>query len=492
MKLQKGGDGAQADQNILKRAWAAFYAPADDDRPHSVQPLGWLLGSFGLILFLSVALLAYFSIKRSETAMSDLLAEKGTSLLMVLESALRTGMRGAVGLQLQPLLQEMTRSPDIEFVAVTMPDGTILAHSDRARIGENLRLDGDQLLGEAELAALAPGDEEKWQILQIEGKRIFLLFRHFTLGHKDWAKDVPEPTIFLGMDISPFEITRTQNRNYVFMLCVVTFLIGLIGLMTLYYAERAKESGKKQKLAEREIVRLETEMRRQEKLAAIGTLAAGVAHEIRNPLSSIKGYATYFRQKFAEDSEDREAANVMLNEVTRLNRVISDLLGLSAQKKLQLKPVNIELVINHVVRLLRQNATNREISIDRKFARTIPPALVDMERLSQALLNLCLNGFDAMKNGGHLTLAVSGGKNRICILVKDTGCGIPPEIMEKIFDPYFTTKGSGTGLGLPMVHKIIREHNGEIDVSSSLADEHGENVGTIFRIWMPVAHHGAA
>ncbi|MBD5608084.1 MAG: two-component system sensor histidine kinase ZraS, partial [Desulfovibrio sp.] len=235
--------------------------------------------------------------------------------------------------------------------------------------------------------------------------------------------------------------------------------------------------------------RLESEMRRQEKLAAIGTLAAGVAHEIRNPLSSIKGYATYFKQKFPENSEDSEAADVMLNEANRLNRVISDLLSLSAQGSLKLKPIDLTAVANHVLRLLRQNAKSRKITIETKFAARIPLVMADMEKISQALLNICLNAFDAMGEGGTLTVAISGGKNRVCLLARDTGSGIPPEIMEKIFDPYFTTKGSGTGLGLPMTHKIVREHNGEIDATSRVGTA-GTDGETIFKIWLPAAPRG--
>lgn len=485
MKKQRLEDAAV---NPLKTVWAV--SEGDEEDSSSPARLGWLLGALAAVLAAAVGFVAFLAIKRSETAMSDLLAEKGSSLLGVLESALRTGMRGPAGLQLQALLEEMTRSPDIEFVAVTMPDGVILAHSDRGRIGETLWLEGAPLDVES-LAALDPGELEKWRVARAEGKRLFLLYRHFTLGHKDWASDVPEPTIFLGMDISPFEITRGQNRGYIIMLCLAVALVGFVCLLASAYARRASESRRKQRQAEGEVERLEKEIRRQEKLAAIGTLAAGVAHEIRNPLSSIKGYATYFKQKFPEDSEDREAAAAMLNEANRLNRVISDLLGLSARGELKLKPADLAAATAHVARLLRQNAASRGVNVIVRLAPRIPPALADMERISQALLNLCLNSLDAMSDGGTLTVAVSGGKNRICLIVRDTGSGIPPEIMEKIFDPYFTTKGSGTGLGLPMVYKIVRAHNGGVDVSSRIAGPSSPG-GTIFRIWLPVARESGA
>lgn len=476
---------SESGKNVFGKVWAAAETSPASQLDSSIMPLAWILISTGLILILTVGIITFIAIRKSEEAMSGLLAEKGASLLMAFESALRTGMRSQAGLQIQPLLEEMTRSPDIEFVALTMPDGIIIAHSDRTRIGDNLKFE-DDFLDEARLTALDPAENEKWKILQMEGKRLFLLYRHFTLGSRVWPEGIPEPTIFLGMDISPFEITRSQNRNYVIMLGSIIVLVAIAGLLALVYAQKAKESHKRQKMAEGEISRLEKEVQRQEKLAAIGTLAAGVAHEIRNPLSSIKGYATYFKQRFPEGSEDREAACVMLNETNRLNRVISDLLGLSTQGEMKIKPVQVDLIIKHILRLLRQNAASRDITLISRLAPKIPPVNADMEKLTQSLLNICLNAFDAVGAGGKVILAVSGGKHHICLSIKDNGKGIKPEILNKIFDPYFTTKGTGTGLGLAMVHKIITAHKGRIEVVSHPASD-GAPGETIFHIWLKAA-----
>lgn len=482
--------------SVSRSVWAEAEKDEADSNSTSAPEthLGLILACSAIILVLVVALVAWLATSRSEKAMARLLAEKGSSLLMVFESALKTGMKDSSGLQLQTLLEEITNSPDIEFVALTMPDGVILAHSDNERIGEVFHLENEDL-DENKMSLLAPGEEEKWKIASSEGHRVFLLYRNFTLGQKDWPGDVPEPVIFLGMDVSPFEITNSQNRSYATILSLVLMLAGLSCLLAVSFAQRAAESRKKQDKAETEVARLEGEVRRNEKMAAIGTLAAGVAHEIRNPLSSIKGYATYFTQRFPEGSEDREAAAVMVNEVNRLNRVITDLLGLAKPTDVKLKPVCMELVLRHVLRLLRQNASNHNVDISLKIAKLVPEIMADMERLSQALLNLCLNAMDAMEKGGTLLLAVSGGHKKICIMVSDTGKGIAPDIIQKIFDPYFTTKRTGTGLGLPMVHKIIKGHSGQVDVSSCLEkrDEEGRLVkagGTIFRLYLPITPSG--
>lgn len=489
--------------NPFRELWAVTehrqnLTSTSDSERNTVQGLSliWILGGTGIILILVVSLVAWFAIRRSEHAMSNLLAEKGSSLLMAFEGALKTGMRGQTGLQLQALLEEITNSPDIEFVVLTMPDGTIISHSDRNMIGETFHLD-DMIMNREEMKKLAPGPEEKWYMTKFDGRRIFLVYRTFTLGRKDWDSNVPKPVIFLGLDVSPFEITSSQNRSYITMLSVVTMLVGLACLLAISYAQRAAESRRRQKAAEGKVHRLEEEVRRNEKLVAIGTLAAGVAHEIRNPLSSIKGYATYFRERFPEGSDDREAAAVMVNEVNRLNRVITDLLGLSRPSQVNLRPVYLENVVAHVVRLIRQDAARRNVEIKCHIARRVPDVVADMERLSQALLNLCLNALEAMPEGGQLEIAVSGGKRRVWLIVRDSGNGISKEVMPKIFDPYFTTKRTGTGLGLPMVHKIIKAHSGEIDVVSRAPafDADGKKTApgmTVFRICLPVAKENGA
>ena len=165
--------------------------------------------------------------------------------------------------------EEMAASPDIIFVAVTMPDGTIVAHSKRFRLGEILQLEGQEL-DEKRMRDLDPGSAAQWGIMKMEGQRVFVVYRYFTPGLKDIPKGFPMPIIFLGLDVSPFEITRSQNRDYVAMLAAATLLAGLLCLLALYYAQRARESRRRQYKAEGEVHRLEEEVRRKEKLAAVG------------------------------------------------------------------------------------------------------------------------------------------------------------------------------------------------------------------------------
>jgi two-component system sensor histidine kinase HydH len=229
-----------------------------------------------------------------------------------------------------------------------------------------------------------------------------------------------------------------------------------------------------------EVRHLQDEIRRKEKLAAIGGLAAGVAHEIRNPLSSIKGIATYFKNKFEKDSNDNEMADVMIVEVDRLNRVISELLEFAKPTELKLETTDINSIVEHSVRLVEKEAFSKDISINLDLYNETLMADIDSDRFSQCLLNLYLNSQQAMIGGGQFNITVSlSDDNQIVIEVRDTGTGIKAENQSKIFDPYYTNKTTGTGLGLAIVHKVIEAHNGVIKVRSV------PGLGTTFTISIP-------
>lgn len=229
-----------------------------------------------------------------------------------------------------------------------------------------------------------------------------------------------------------------------------------------------------------EIRQLQYEIHKQEKLAAMGGLAAGVAHEVRNPLSSIKALATFFAGKFDDDRESREAAEVMVQEVDRLNRVITELLEFAKPSELNRQSEDIGLLVVRSIQLIKQDATNKDIHINLHLEKDICPVWIDPDRIAQCLLNLYINAIQAMPKGGTLTVQCSHFKSKhIIITVKDNGPGIPQEQLNSIYDPYFTTKNRGTGLGLAIVNKIIEAHQGQIDVESTTGQ------GTAFNISIP-------
>jgi two-component system sensor histidine kinase HydH len=217
-----------------------------------------------------------------------------------------------------------------------------------------------------------------------------------------------------------------------------------------------------------EVQELKREVERNKRLASIGRLAAGIAHEIRNPLSSIKGFATYFKERYREVPEDQKTAEIMVQEVERLNRVIGQLLEFARPMKLNKNQAQIEEVIRYSIKMIQKQAQEKGIAIHTNLSPDVKDISLDRDRISQVFINLYLNAIEAMEQGGTLRTdsSLDEESGRATIVVSDTGRGILREDLEHIFDPYFTTKQSGTGLGLAIVHRIIEAHNGEVRIES--------------------------
>lgn len=234
-----------------------------------------------------------------------------------------------------------------------------------------------------------------------------------------------------------------------------------------------------------ELRQLETELRRSERLAALGKMAAGVAHELRNPLSSIKGLAVLLKGKVAGDPEGLQTADVLVQEVERLNRSISELLDYARPEKLQLKPVALKIVLEKATTLVGIDAESLRIAISTDFAQGNDLVLVDEDKMNQVFLNLMLNAIQAMPDGGELRIRTELEKNSVLCIIEDSGEGIAEENLSRVFDPYFTTKSDGTGLGLALSAKIVEEHGGSIALESRL------NRGTRVTVRLPANRQAA-
>lgn len=226
---------------------------------------------------------------------------------------------------------------------------------------------------------------------------------------------------------------------------------------------------------------LQREVETTRRLAAIGKLAAGVAHEIRNPLSSIKGFATYFMKRYENEPRDVETANIMVQEVERINRTITQLLEFAKPLAVEKKDVDLGTLISHSLRLADHDIKRKAIDVCVEINTEQRTFCTDPDRLNQVLLNLYMNAVNAMEEQGRLRIRVDDGPGRtdLEIRVSDNGCGMDRETLEKIFDPYFTTRPQGTGLGLSIVHRIVENLGGEIRVES----EPGR--GTQFVVCLP-------
>jgi two-component system nitrogen regulation sensor histidine kinase GlnL len=236
---------------------------------------------------------------------------------------------------------------------------------------------------------------------------------------------------------------------------------------------------------------LDSVTRRVEQLASLGTLALGLAHEIRNPLSGIKGAAQLLRVALS-DPADIQATEVIIREVERLDGLLEQLRGLGTPARLQLAPLNIHRVLNDVLSLQRQAPEWGSIVLRKEFDPSLPPISGDAAQLTQVLLNLVKNAVESLGGRGTLTVTTRMETNYrvqsrtqrrqfLSVLVADDGPGVPEHVQSQLFSPFFTTKSRGTGLGLAVCHRIVTEHGGTI------AHEPRPGGGARFRVTLPVS-----
>jgi len=242
------------------------------------------------------------------------------------------------------------------------------------------------------------------------------------------------------------------------------------------------------------ISRLEETQQRIKKLEIAGQLAALVAHEIKNPLNSIGLTIDHLRDRFAPPEPEANEKFLALTqniakEVDRLNQIVEGFLRSAKPPTLSRQPTDLNDLIDETATSIAPQAQQQQVKIHRQFDRALPKLSVDYHQLRQALLNLMINALQAMPAGGELELSTTlvdgpggtgGAPSRVAIAVKDTGCGIPPEHLPRLFDPYFTTKQRGFGLGLSMVEQIVQHHGGTIDVASQPGN------GSVFTILLPI------
>jgi two-component system, NtrC family, sensor kinase len=238
------------------------------------------------------------------------------------------------------------------------------------------------------------------------------------------------------------------------------------------------------KVAERadEMKKINAQLFRSEKLASLGKLAAGVAHEINNPLTGILTNSSLLLEDLPADDPWREDVEVMVHETIRCREIVKRLLDFARQTKPQKRLANVNTLIENIILLVRNQASFRNIAIEKSLADDLAETLVDPDQIQQVFVNIILNAAEAMTKGGQLNISssMSSNKEYLLVTIADTGPGIPEDVRERIFDPFYTTKEHGTGLGLSISYGIVEQHGGEIRVESS------PGKGSLFTIQLPV------
>ena len=222
------------------------------------------------------------------------------------------------------------------------------------------------------------------------------------------------------------------------------------------------------------------ELIQAERLATAGKMAASFAHEIRNPLSSMRMLAQMLmRKKDLSESRRKQSMQYILEEIERIDVIVKGFMDFARPAALKLAPHNLNQALQEVLDLMDANLNHHQISLIKKFTPALPPVLFDLDKLKQAFMNIVLNAMDAMPDGGTLEILTLRDSDQVRIDVVDTGIGIPPEDLNRLFEPFFTTKSQGTGLGLANAKRVLEQHGGDIQSKSVVGQ------GTTMSLWLP-------
>ncbi len=284
------------------------------------------------------------------------------------------------------------------------------------------------------------------------------------------------------LEIPDRSITELALRNLFFFLVAI--------FVNRFVTENRRQAQRYRQLAEtlaetnRRLEQAQEEARRSERLAALGQLSGGLAHELRNPLAVIKGSAETLMRKVAEaDPITTELAGYISSEVNRMNALVTRFLDFARPHRLEQHQEQIPPLIERALKAARDRWPDAKVEVERQIAPDLPKLMLDADLIERVFANLALNAYEAMgREGGVLHVSahpVTDGKRGVRITFQDTGPGIPPELREQIFNPFFTTKESGVGLGLSITSKIVDDHRGSIRVVS------GPGQGACFEVYLP-------
>jgi len=361
----------------------------------------------------------------------------------------------------QSQIEDLGRHSDSEFIALLDSNLNVVAHTDRDRIGQQEK---EPLV----LRAKVDGKLFSQIVDRGGGNRYFEVVKPVALDDSNLG------FLKIGLSLGSMEVAWHNSLRAIITLGLAIVAAGILGMAAILHNQHSHMQ---------EVKALEIEVLHRERLSALGNLAATVAHEIRNPLNAISMGLQRLKVEF-RPTEDQEqysrVTELMLGEVHRLNSIVEQFLSLARPLEIKPEALRVQDVLNELATLVGGEAQQSKVQIRVVAPLTLPPLKADREYLRQTLLNLILNGLQAMPEGGTLTLKANSSNGNFLISITDTGVGIAPENRRRIFEPYFTTKAKGSGLGLAIARRIIEAHGGKITVSGE-ADH-----GCCFQIALPL------
>jgi signal transduction histidine kinase len=470
-----------------------------------------------MLMTTGIGIFTLFHIQREEQHLIDATRESAKLLLSTVEKSIFTSMSIGNSEDVQSILEQIGETNEFAHLRIFHPDGTILKSSFPNEIGtkvsnDELALFTDQkeygiyqVGGEGVLGMVRPIEsDQRCFFCHGEGRKVIgVLNLNFSL--QDMTRRIRETSQFffgstivivllLSLGIS-FILIRFVKRPIQTMVEKMADVEGgdlsvrmeadnndEIGVLMSSFNSMVEKLGKTKGELEQYHYR---QMERADRLASVGEMAAGIAHEVKNPLAGISGAITVLAEDFADDDPRKQIVDEVLQQIKRLDKTVNDLLYFGRPGKPELDYVDINNLVKTTLFFISQHPEAKNIHRIKELTRDLAPVWIDEKQIQQVLFNIILNAIQAMKEGGTLVIetdpAEKNDKKYVRVRIIDTGPGIPDEELGKIFVPFHTTKTQGTGLGLPICRQLLEQHGGEINIESKFAE------GTTVTILLPAA-----
>ena len=466
--------------------------------------------AYALFFLAALGALTYLTIRSQQNLLLDEMARKATVGINLMELSVSAPLYKLDIYHLGAIARQAKALPDVNYAYI---------YDDKGRIVGDYHDDNRQYL-----ATL--GDELSQRVIKSDKTLLDIDYEKGTL-------DISKPVILghqklggirLGFNLNPM---RSEMRSLTIKSLLISTAIFLLGAAIIFgiamrmvkpierltlAAKRIEEGDLQYRVGivrddeigalalgfdqmaerllqrERELKQSQDTLRRADRLSSLGLLTAGLAHEIRNPLVAIRTFTQLLPERY-DDPEFREGfQGLALKEVDRICGLITDLLSFARPSKPNVAPENVNDVVDNIARILESQAKEKGVEISRQLGADLPKVWIDREQMKQVFMNLILNAIQAMKGAGQVTLmsraisknGVGPAAEFVQVEVKDNGVGIPAENLQHIFDPFFTSKDEGSGLGLAVSHQIVQEHGGFVTVESTVGE------GTSFFVHVPV------
>ncbi|PLY01292.1 MAG: histidine kinase [Desulfuromonas sp.] len=470
-----------------------------------------------MLLSTGIGIFSLFHIHREEAHLVDVTRESARLLLSTVEKSIYTSMSIGNSEDVQAILEQVGQSNVFAHLRIFHPDGIILKSSHPEEIGTRVNSNDLELFKEEkEFAVFQVGDEGVLGMVKpIESdQRCFFC-------HGEGRKVIGVLNLNFSLNETMHRIQETSQYFLLSTIAIIALLsLGItyilirfvkrpirmmvqkmsrveagdltvrmdadsrdeIGVLMRSFNSMVQNLGKARGELEQYHYR---QMERADRLASVGEMASGIAHEIRNPLAGISGAITVLSDDFSEDDSRRQIVQEVLEQIKRLDKTVNDLLYFGRPGKPELAYADINNLVKTTLFFISQHPEAKNIHRIKELTRDLPAVWIDEKQIQQVLFNVILNAIQAMKEGGTLIIETDAteqaGKSYVRVRVIDTGPGIPAEELERIFVPFHTTKTQGTGLGLPICRQLLEQHGGEIEIESRSDD------GTTVTILLPIS-----